>query len=102
MDKKRKEGFGNAEKSVPAVEQFVEQYGRLPVAKEMKQENRLPSHRTFESKVGISFFEYGKRYHPELVRLSETRHRKHIADSMREKSEWTKEMLIAAVTHFVE
>lgn len=102
MDKKRKDSFWNAEKAVSAVEQFVEQYGRLPVAKEMKQENRLPSRRTFESKVGISFFEYGRRYHPELVKLSETRHRKHIADSMREKSEWTKDTLIAAVKNFVE
>lgn len=90
------------EKAASAIEQFVKEHGRLPVAKEMKRENRLPSRRTFENKVGISFFEYGKQQHPELVKLSETRHRQHIADSVRERSAWTKETLIAAVKHFVE
>lgn len=47
-------------------------------------------------------FEYGKQYHPELVKQNETRHRQRVADSMREKSEWTKETLIAAVKHFVD
>ena len=102
MNKKREASLWNSEKAVSAVEQFVEQHGRLPVAKEMKPENRLPSRRTFESKTGVSFFEYGRRYHPELVEASETRHRQHVADSMRERSEWTKETLIAAVKHFVE
>lgn len=103
MNKKREASrLWNSEKAVSAVEQFVERHGRLPVAKEMKPENRLPSRRTFESKVGVSFFEYGRRYHPELVKESETRHRQHVADSMRERSEWTKETLIAAVKLFVE
>lgn len=92
----------NAEKAVSAVERFVEQHGRLPVAKEMTRENGLPSRRTFESKAGITFFEYGKRHHPELVTLSETRHRQRIADSVRERSDWTRETLIAAVRHFAE
>ncbi|OCN01972.1 hypothetical protein A7X67_04240 [Clostridium sp. W14A] len=83
-------------KSCVRVEQFVAEHGRFPVAKEMTRENRLPSRRTFEMKVGVSFFEYGKRYHPELVKLSEARHRQHIADSMREKTGWTKETLVAA------
>jgi hypothetical protein len=87
---------------VSAVEQFVKQYGRLPVAKEMKPAKRLPSRRTFESKVGLTFFEYGRQFYPELVELSETRHRQHVADRMREKSQWTKETLITAVQHFVE
>ena len=94
--------FWDSEKAVSAVEQFVKEQGRLPVAKEMKQENNLPSRRTFESKVGTTFYEYGKRYHPELVKLSQTRHRQHVANSMRERSEWTKETLMAAVKHFVE
>ena len=102
MDKKQKDSFWNAEKAVSAVEQFVKKYGRLPVAKEMIQENGLPSRRTFESKVGISFFEYGRQYYPELVKLSEIRHRERISDSMREKAEWTREMLIDAVKHFVD
>ncbi len=102
MEEKQKDSFWNAEKAVSAVEQFVKKYGRLPVAKEMIQENGLPSRRTFESKVGISFFEYGRQYYPELVKLSELRHRERISDSMRGKTEWTKEMLIDAVRHFVD
>jgi hypothetical protein len=92
----------DAEKVVSAVERFVEQHGRLPVAKEMTRGNRLPSRRTFESKTGMTFFEYGKRHHPELVALGEIQHRQRIAESVREKSEWTRETLIAAVRHFAE
>lgn len=102
MNKKRRASLWNAEKAVVAVEQFVDQYGRLPVAKEMKPANKLPSRRTFERKVGMSFFEYGRRNLPQLVALSEERHRQHVADSMLERSKWTKETLITAVQHFVE
>lgn len=56
----------DSQRAVSAVEQFVVKHDRLPVAKEMTRGNGLPSRRTFEMKVGVSFFEYGKRYHPEL------------------------------------
>lgn len=92
----------DSERAVSAVEQFAAEHGRLPVAKEMKRENGLPSRRTFEMKVGVSFYEYGKRYHPKLVKLSEIRHRQHIADSMRDKTVWTKETLVAAVKNFID
>jgi|LSQX01.1.fsa_nt_gb hypothetical protein len=104
MRKDQPEGYlhWDAEGVIFAVERFVEQYGRLPVAKEMTRDNGLPSRRTFESKSGVTFFEYGRRYHPKLVALSETRHRQRIADSVRERGDWTRETLIAAVRHFTE
>jgi len=104
VNKNRKTNYvsWNAAKAESAVEQFVEKQGRFPVAREMNRKNGLPSRRTFEMKVGISMFEYGKQYHPELVKQNATQHRQRVADSMREKSEWTKETLIAAVKHFVD
>lgn len=102
MNNDRKASIWNAENAVSSVEQFVQKYGRLPVAKEMKRENDLPSRRTFENKVGLSFFEYGKRHHPDLAEQSKRRHRQHIAESVLERSSWTKETLVAAVEHFAE
>ncbi len=102
MNNDRKASIWNAENTVSAVEQFVQKYGRLPVAKEMKPENSLPSRGTFKNKVGLSFYEYGKRHHPDLVEQSERRHRWHIAFSVQERSAWTKETLIASVELFAK
>lgn len=84
------------------IEQFVQAQGRLPVAREMNQKNGLPSRRTFERIMGMTWGKYAKLHYPELARLGEERHKRLAVDIKKELSEWTEEKLIAAVKHFVE
>lgn len=92
----------NLEKIESTIQQFVQDQGRLPVAREMNKRNKLPSRISFEKVTGMTLGEYGKLHYPELVELREIRHRQHVLDTRKEISEWTEGKLLAAVTGFFE
>lgn len=91
----------NKENVVSTIEQFIKIYGRLPVATEMNPKNGLPTRRTFECKMGMTFFEYGKENHPDLIKLGKLRQRQHIA-KYRMQREWTQDMVVSAIGQFVQ
>lgn len=99
---KQKKCHWNTESIVSTIEQFIKEKKRIPVAREMNAQNRLPSRKTFETIMGITWGKYTKLHYPELVELSEIRHQQRVLDIRRERSEWTKERLIHAVRQFVE
>ena len=98
--KKGKNGFWNEERIASAVEQFIQTHERLPVAREMRVEYGLPSRRSFEKMMQMTWGQYTKLHFPELVELGEERHKQHAAEVRQEQAEWTEERLTAAVRQF--
>ena len=92
----------DAESTMSALEEFIEQHNRFPTARDMGKKGGLPARRTFERINGMTLLEYGKQHHPELVVQNKLRHIEHAAMSRLEMSTWTKEMLVEAVTDFYE
>ncbi len=85
-----------------AVAKFVQTQGRLPVAREMNPQNGLPTCRTFEKIIRMSWGNYAKCHYPELAKLGEERHKQRVLDIRKEQSEWTNEKLMVAVERFIE
>lgn len=92
----------NKEKVIAALDAFVEENGRLPVAREMNSRHGLPSRRCFEYTVGMTHYEYSLQFYPELVEKGERLQREHILQSALEKKRWTASLLAEAVEGFVK
>ena len=91
----------NTEKSTEAVNRFIEENGRLPVAREMNRGSDLPSRRTFERTLHMSFYEYSKKYYPKLVLQGAERHQQSVVQYRKELPNWTMERLLEAEKAFV-
>lgn len=102
MKKQADQYYWSTEKIVAAVEQFIQQNKRLPVAREMNPQNGLPVRRTFERMMGMTWGEYGKSYYPELAELNQQRHIRRVLDIRAELPEWTKGKLLLAVETFAQ
>lgn len=102
MKKQVKQHYWSAEEIVAAVNRFVQQNKRLPVARELNARNGLPVHRTFERKMGMTWGRYTKLHYPELAELNEQRHQQCVLDIRFEMSQWTEEKLILAVENFAQ
>lgn len=85
-----------------AVQKFIQQHQRLPVAREMLPENNLPTRRTFETATGMTLGQNSKLHYPKLVELNEQRHKQKVLDVRSEYAEWTKEKLTIALEKFVQ
>lgn len=101
MDEELKKYRWNKEKVIHSIEQFIKINNRLPVAKEMNWSNKLPTRNTFERIIGVSFYEYGSKVHPELVEKSKDNHKQRVIDSIKERNKWSEERVIEAIKDFV-
>ena len=101
MNEEFKKYSWNREKVIQSIEYFIKIHKRLPVAKEMNWNNKLPTRNTFERKVGMSFYEYGSKVHPELVEINKDNHKQRVIDSIKERNKWSEERVIEAIKDFV-
>lgn len=78
------------------------QHGRLPVAREVNPKNGLPTCRTFQKKMKMSWGDFTLAKYPKLVEQREQRHRERAVSAKKEMTEYTTDMLITAVTEFAK
>ena len=90
------------EKIEAAFAAFVETNGRLPVAREMKPQNGLPTRRTFETKMRVTAQEYAERHYPQLLAQRNVRHKHHVRQYYSERQAWSVERLVEAEKIFFQ
>ena len=77
-----------------AFARFVEKNRRLPVAREMNPQFRLPTRRTFERYMGMTAQGYAELRYPELLSTKDKRHVQTVLAYRNEVREWSVERLL--------
>lgn len=63
MEKKRKQ-----EEIIKLINEYVEEYDRLPTARELCKRNGLPDRSTIERVMGMTWGQFTRQYYPKLAR----------------------------------
>ena len=88
------------EQALQALADFVERTHRYPLAREANSSNELPTRKSFEAAVGMSYNDYGWKYYSDLMEKNQLNHKSSSVLSRQILREGDFYGMLLAVQHF--